>query len=63
MNAKVIESADWNFDAVPDRELVACCYWEYARLRHAPRPHPEDRGVEGVIADQNCNSGWTAFVL
>lgn len=22
---------DWNFDGVPDGELVACCYWEYAR--------------------------------
>jgi len=22
---------DWNFDNVPDDELVACCYWEYAR--------------------------------
>jgi hypothetical protein len=22
---------DWNFDRVPDKELVACCYWEYAR--------------------------------
>jgi hypothetical protein len=22
---------DWNFDNVPDNELVACCYWEYAR--------------------------------
>ena len=22
---------DWTFDAVPDGELVACCYWEYAR--------------------------------
>jgi hypothetical protein len=22
---------DWNFDNVPDPELVACCYWEYAR--------------------------------
>jgi hypothetical protein len=22
---------DWNFDQVPDNELVACCYWEYAR--------------------------------
>jgi hypothetical protein len=22
---------DWNFDDVPDPELVACCYWEYAR--------------------------------
>jgi hypothetical protein len=22
---------DWNFSAVPDDELVACCFWEYAR--------------------------------
>ena len=22
---------EWNFDQVPDDELVACCYWEYAR--------------------------------
>ena len=22
---------DWNFDKVPDGELIACCYWEYAR--------------------------------
>jgi len=22
---------DWNFDGVPNDELVACCYWEYAR--------------------------------
>jgi len=22
---------DWDFDNVPDNELVACCYWEYAR--------------------------------
>jgi hypothetical protein len=22
---------EWNFDSVPDEELVACCYWEYAR--------------------------------
>lgn len=22
---------EWNFDAVKDWELVACCYWEYAR--------------------------------
>jgi hypothetical protein len=26
-----LSSLDWNFDAVPDNELVACCYWEYAR--------------------------------
>jgi hypothetical protein len=22
---------EWNFDSVPDGELVTCCYWEYAR--------------------------------
>jgi len=22
---------EWNFDKVPNDELVACCYWEYAR--------------------------------
>jgi hypothetical protein len=21
---------DWNFDNVPNDELIACCYWEYA---------------------------------
>lgn len=26
-----IHESDWNFDAVPNEELVACCYWEYAR--------------------------------
>jgi hypothetical protein len=26
-----IQEFDWNFDAVPDGELVAGCYWEYAR--------------------------------
>lgn len=33
--AKTVNSAlspeDWNFDAVPDTELVACGEWEYAR--------------------------------
>ena len=28
---KTLSEQDWNFDAVPDGELVACCYWEYAR--------------------------------
>jgi hypothetical protein len=22
---------EWNFDKVPDAELLACSYWEYAR--------------------------------
>ncbi len=26
-----ISKFDWNFDNVPVDELVACCYWEYAR--------------------------------
>jgi hypothetical protein len=30
-NASELNEFDWNFDAVPDAELVACCYWEYAR--------------------------------
>lgn len=30
MNAD-LSPQDWNFDSVPDSELVACCYWEYAR--------------------------------
>jgi hypothetical protein len=29
--SEVISNLDWNFDGVPDGELVACCYWEYAR--------------------------------
>src|SRR5579862_2681623 len=29
--ARDLSDLDWNFDAVPDKELVACCYWEYAR--------------------------------
>lgn len=31
MTAELIAKAEWNFDAVPDVELAACCYWEYAR--------------------------------
>lgn len=26
-----LSALDWNFNSVPDSELVACCYWEYAR--------------------------------
>lgn len=22
---------DWDFDSVPDAEIIACCFWEYAR--------------------------------
>lgn len=27
----MISALEWNFDNVPTDELVACCYWEYAR--------------------------------
>lgn len=27
----VLGEYEWNFDSVPDDQLVACCYWEYAR--------------------------------
>jgi hypothetical protein len=31
LEMKTLSELDWNFDVVPDGELVACCYWEYAR--------------------------------
>ena len=31
MESDVLSNDNWNFDGVPDNELVACCYWEYAR--------------------------------
>jgi hypothetical protein len=30
-NVPRIPEQDWNFDNIPNEELVACCYWEYAR--------------------------------
>lgn len=30
-NAGHLHRHEWEFDKVPDSELVACCYWEYAR--------------------------------
>ncbi|MGO9245885.1 MAG: hypothetical protein ACLPT4_12215 [Verrucomicrobiia bacterium] len=29
--AEPLHPHDWNFDSVPDSELVACCWWEYSR--------------------------------
>jgi hypothetical protein len=26
-----LAEADWNFDSIPDGQLKAGCYWEYAR--------------------------------
>src|SRR2546422_750019 len=31
MSVEPFPRHEWDFDAVPDSELVACCYWEYAR--------------------------------
>jgi len=31
MKMDVLSRNDWDFDNVPNDELVACCYWEYAR--------------------------------
>jgi hypothetical protein len=31
MKKEVLSRKEWDFDNVPDDELVACCYWEYAR--------------------------------
>ena len=29
-----MERCEWDFDDVPDGELIACCFWEYARESH-----------------------------
>lgn len=31
MKKEVLSRKEWDFDNVPANELVACCYWEYAR--------------------------------
>ena len=31
MTAEALPQIEWDFGSVPDAELVACCYWEYAR--------------------------------
>jgi len=31
MKTEPLSRDEWDFDNVPDSELVACCYWEYAR--------------------------------
>jgi hypothetical protein len=31
MKKEAVSRNDWDFDNVPDNELVACCYWEFAR--------------------------------
>lgn len=43
-----LPASEWNFDAIPDRELVACCHWEYARestfIRDVRQRCPDPRG-------------------
>jgi hypothetical protein len=31
MKENCLPRVEWDFDSVPNPELVACCYWEYAR--------------------------------
>src|SRR5260221_397236 len=31
MPTEALTSSDWNFEKVPNEELIACCFWEYAR--------------------------------
>ena len=49
MNKEVLSPNDWDFDNVPDNELVACCYWEYAR---------ESAFIRNVR--QQCLQNWQA---
>jgi len=46
---KMLSELDWHFDNAPDNELVACCYWEYAR------ESPFIRNVR-----QQCLQNWRA---
>jgi hypothetical protein len=43
--------SEWNFEKVPDSELVACCHWEYAResafIRQMRQRCLKDRQPEG----------------
>src|SRR5260370_42276359 len=57
----LIAERDWNFDNVPDKELMACCYWEHAResafIRETLRRYrdhwycPGDKFADWVLKD------------
>ena len=47
MESDILSSDNWDFDKVPDHELVACCYWEYAR---------ESAFIRGLR--QRCVQNW-----
>jgi hypothetical protein len=46
---QTLSELDWNFDNVPKEELMACCYWEYAR---------ESAFIRDVR--QRCLKNWRA---
>jgi hypothetical protein len=46
---EVLTRNEWDFDNVPESELVACCYWEYAR---------ESAFIRNV--SQRCLQNWRA---
>jgi hypothetical protein len=31
LDSAISGELEWNFDSIPENELIACCYWEYAR--------------------------------
>jgi hypothetical protein len=53
--SEAISDLDWNFDDVPDNELVACCYWEYAResvfIRQTKRRFATQKAGEKLNAE------------
>ncbi|MEQ1749025.1 MAG: hypothetical protein ABL974_06355 [Prosthecobacter sp.] len=40
-NLSPLSREEWDFEAVPDEELVACCLWEYARESETIHRHAE----------------------
>jgi hypothetical protein len=49
---KTFGPEEWDFETVPDEELVACCYWEYAR---------ESAFIRGLR--QRCWDHWRPLYL
>jgi hypothetical protein len=54
-------NSEWNFDKVPDGELVACCYWEYARESAFIRS-VRDRCLQNHRAGDPCDQRLHADV-
>jgi len=51
-----LANPEWDFDAVPDGELVGCCFWEYARESAFIRgpQSPRALGNRSILA----HPGW-----